>query len=71
MQTLQVRKKIDVDGHLRLDVPLEQRGGEVNVLLVIESDYTKPDRYDFSSLLGKLKWKGDAVKTQRELRNEW
>ena len=27
--------------------------------------------YDFSGLAGRLKWKGDAVKEQRELRDEW
>lgn len=27
--------------------------------------------YDFSELAGKLKWRGDAVKAQRELRDEW
>ncbi|NCD42627.1 MAG: hypothetical protein EOL88_11105 [Bacteroidia bacterium] len=71
MQTMQVRTKVDTDGHLRLDIPFEPRDMEVNVLLVIESDQPKQERYDFSHLMGKLKWKGDAVRVQRELRNEW
>lgn len=29
------------------------------------------ERYDFSSLAGRLKWSGDAVKEQRKLRDEW
>ena len=28
-------------------------------------------RYDFSAVAGKLSWRGDAVKEQRKLRNEW
>jgi hypothetical protein len=28
-------------------------------------------KYDFSDLLGRLKWNGDAVAEQRSLRNEW
>jgi hypothetical protein len=28
-------------------------------------------RYDFSDLVGKLSWHGDAVATQRQLRDEW
>ena len=28
-------------------------------------------KYDFSSVAGRLKWKGDAVKEQRKLRDEW
>ncbi len=31
----------------------------------------KKSSYDFSLLVGKLKWRGDAVKEQRKLRNEW
>ncbi len=27
--------------------------------------------YDFSDLAGKLLWRGDAVATQRQLRDEW
>ncbi|MEM8717808.1 MAG: hypothetical protein AAGE84_00675 [Cyanobacteria bacterium P01_G01_bin.39] len=27
--------------------------------------------YDFSDLAGKLSWQGDAVETQRKLRDEW
>ena len=37
----------------------------------IESTPGKKTRYDFSDLAGKLKWHGDPVKVQRELRNEW
>ncbi len=28
-------------------------------------------RYDFSDLVGKLLWRGDAVAMQRQLRDEW
>jgi hypothetical protein len=28
-------------------------------------------RYDFSDLVGRLSWDGDAVAVQRELRDEW
>ena len=34
-------------------------------------DKPKSGAYDFSELAGKLKWQGDAVKAQRELRDEW
>ncbi len=27
--------------------------------------------YDFSDLIGKLQWQGDAVVVQRRLRDEW
>jgi hypothetical protein len=28
-------------------------------------------KYDFSDIAGQLEWQGDAVATQRALRNEW
>lgn len=31
----------------------------------------KVDGYHFTDLCGGLAWKGDAVVTQRELRDEW
>ncbi len=34
-------------------------------------DKPKGGTYDFSEWAGKLKWRGDAVKVQRELRDEW
>lgn len=34
-------------------------------------DKQKCGTYDFSGLAGKLKWRGDAVKVQRALRDEW
>ena len=43
----------------------------VNILLVIEATEDKNIRYDFSDLSGQLKWHGDAVKVQREIRDEW
>ena len=71
MQTMQMRKKIDPDGHLRLDVPVSYGEVDVNVLLVIETTTHPANKYDCSSLLGKLKWQGDSVKVQREIRDEW
>ena len=39
-------------------------------VLVVPVD-TGEKHYDFNSLCGKLKWRGDAIKEQRRLRNEW
>jgi len=32
---------------------------------------TPPPKYDFSDLIGKLQWRGDAVAEQRRMRDEW
>ncbi|QYX34376.1 hypothetical protein [Sphaerospermopsis torques-reginae] len=38
--------------------------------LAISTD-NKPKKYDFSDLMGRLNWRGDAVEMQRSLRDEW
>ncbi len=42
-----------------------------HVLITLLPRKGEKERYDFSSLAGRLKWSGDAVKEQRKLRDEW
>ena len=37
---------------------------------VLSEEKQKPN-YDFSDLVGRLTWQGDAVKIPRNLRDEW
>ncbi len=37
----------------------------------ISSDVKQKSSYDFSDLVGRLAWRGDAVTMQRNLRDEW
>ena len=71
METIRLIKKTGKDGHLKLNIPTSMRESEVEILLVIEKKGESAQRYDFSDLSGRLKWKGDAVKVQREMRDEW
>ena len=51
-----------------------QLPARVHVLITLLDsldDEPKSKVYDFSEMAGKLKWRGDAVKIQRELRDEW
>lgn len=43
----------------------------VLITLLRQADGEKSVKYDFSEVAGKLKWTGDAVKEQRNLRDEW
>ena len=73
MEVLKAVGKIDSDGHLRLDLMTNLPEGKIDLILIINST-PKDDnekKYNFSDLLGKLSWKGNAVAIQRELRNEW
>jgi hypothetical protein len=74
MKTLTLTGKIDANGHLRLDIPTHLPPGEVELVLVINAASSRPAsslKYDFSALAGKLQWQGDAIATQRAIRNEW
>ena len=40
-------------------------------VIVLVSDDIEENKYDFTDLIGKLEWQGDAVKEQRKIRDEW
>ena len=55
---------------MRLDVPVELPAGTVELVLVV-SEPPRPNgsKFDFSGVVGRLEWQGDAVEEQRKLRN--
>ena len=77
MHTLKLTARIDEDGHLRLDIPTQLAASDVDVVIVLQptqpttSQKPSQQRYDFSDLVGKLQWQGDALAVQRMLRDEW
>jgi hypothetical protein len=74
MEVLQLTTTIDDSGHLRFDIPTGLAPGPVNIVLVVNpvvAAQTQKPNYDFSDLAGRLTWLGDAMTTQRALRDEW
>lgn len=73
MQTIPASGKVDQNGRLHVEADTNLPQGDVEVMLLIEPKYGGHPcrRYDFSDIVGKLQWRGDAVKTQRALRDEW
>ena len=64
------------NGRITIAVPEEYANRELEVIIrpvTIENDSATISKknYDFSDLSGKLQWKGDALKEQQQLRNEW
>ena len=43
----------------------------LTVLPPVSSEEKQKPNYDFSDLVGRLTWQGDAVAIQRTLRDEW
>jgi len=55
---------------VRITIPQAFVGLDIEVVAFpAAGESRKP--YDFSRLAGKLGWRGDAVKEQRKLRDEW
>jgi len=72
VQVLKAKGEIGADGHLRVDVAVELPAGPIELVMVLGSaPSSNGARYNFSELAGRLQWKGDAVREQRMLRDEW
>jgi len=74
MEVIQLTTSVDSSGYLHLDIPTQFDPGQVNIVLVInpvEASKNQNLNYDFSNLIGRLNWQGDAVAMQRTLRDEW
>ncbi|MEM7760988.1 MAG: hypothetical protein AAF298_23090 [Cyanobacteria bacterium P01_A01_bin.40] len=76
MEVLKLTSKIDESGQLNISLPTNLSAGEVDLVVIVnpvteKSSSPIKNNYDFSNLAGKLSWQGDAVETQRKLRDEW
>ena len=74
MEVLKLTTKIDESGYLNLNIPTQLAAGEVNIVVVlnpVSSEGQQKSSYDFSDLVGRLTWQGDALIMQRTLRDEW
>lgn len=70
-----IRKIIENSSNsITIDLPEEYINKKIEVLILpIEenAEQLPKKKYDFSDLIGKLQWKGDALAEQRKLRDEW
>jgi hypothetical protein len=72
MRVLKTKAEVGPAGHLRLDIPVELPTEPIELVMVVGgAPQSNGSRYDFSDLAGRLEWKGDAVREQRILRDEW
>ena len=71
MQVVKTKGEVGSDGRTRLDVPVELPAGTVELALVVEvSPQPNGSKYNFTGVVGRLEWQGDALKEQRKLRDE-
>jgi hypothetical protein len=71
MQVVKTKGQVGSDGRLRVDVPVELPAGAVELVLVV-SEPPRPNgsKFDFSGVVGRLEWQGDAVEEQRKMSDE-
>ena len=68
-----IRKIIDHSTNpLTIELPEEFNNKKVEVIVLpMEAMKEETPKKDLLEFFGKLEWKGDAVKEQRKLRDEW
>ena len=68
-----VRKIIENSSNpITIQLPKEYENKRLEVIVLpLEENTSSEKKYDFSDLVGKLEWKGDALAEQKKLRNEW
>jgi hypothetical protein len=71
MTVLKATGEIGADGHLRLDVPVELPPGSVELVVVVGQGPSNGVRRSFGDLVGRLQWKGDGLREQQIMRDEW
>ena len=76
METLHISASPGKRGRITINVPRNLRSRKLDMVVVFNESPSAIGRrnikkYDFSGLAGRLRWKGNAVKEQRRLRNEW
>lgn len=74
MEVIKLTTEIDSTGKLKIDLPTNLEAGKVDLVVILNpstDEAEKQNYYDFSDLEGALSWQGDAVATQKQLRNEW
>lgn len=61
------------NGSITINIPEQYANTDLEVIILPVSDTNNKDGklYDFSELVGKLEWQGDALAEQKKLRDEW
>jgi hypothetical protein len=68
-----VRKIIEKSSNpITIELPEGYENKKLEIIvLAIEEKPEGTKMYNFSDVAGKLEWKGDALKEQKKLRDEW
>lgn len=56
---------------LTVHIPKEYQSYSLEIIIVPVENEAAKRKYDFSDLVGRLEWQGDAVAEQRKIRDEW
>jgi hypothetical protein len=71
MEVIKMKKITNSNGNLALNIPTVWKDCNVEIVVVITAEETIPKKPELEKYFGKLNWKGDALKEQRKVRDEW
>ncbi len=70
MEAIKAIAKRTKTGKYKIDLPAAITENEVEVILQIVTPILKINKTT-ADFAGKMKWKGDAIAYQKEIRDEW
>ena len=71
MYAVEIEKNV-TDKFIEIPEYEKFKSKHIKVIFMLTSEnQSKPLKYNFDDLIGKLEWNGNPVLAQRELRNEW
>ena len=70
MHTITLSQRTLNNGNLMVEAHTPFLNEEVDIVIIVNKK-GNPPKHDFSDLVGKLEWKGDALQEQKKLRKEW
>lgn len=72
MEIMKCKGMVDASGQLNVKVQSPFQPGEIELVVIAQPGHLNEKyTYDFSDLVGKLSWNGDALSVQKQLRHEW
>jgi IS30 family transposase len=70
MEAIKAIAKRTKTGKYKIDLPITNSAEELEVMVIVEQVKVKSKK-TIADFAGKMKWKGDAIAYQKEMRDEW
>ena len=70
MEAIKAKAIRTKSGKYKISLPISTQAEEVEVMVIVNQK-KEESKKTFADFAGKLEWKGDPVKYQKKIRDEW